>query len=254
MNSLFKTSLLTSDARFLTEIKAPSEPEKDTRFNVYRNNVIVSLIDALADIFPVTLSVVGEDFFRAVARLYVVDNPPTSPVISEYGGGFSDFVRRFEPANRLPYLADLLALEHSMLVLTHNEEFSTLDQEAVAQVFSNTQDPGALQLSIPPTSQILASPFAIGSLYLAHVNKETSLLHQLDINQNEYLLLVKSHLYAQLHVIQEEEAVFIKNLMHQKKLEAAIPPSETFDLAQTLAKLIEWKIITHITQHDFDRQ
>lgn len=41
------------------------------RFAVYRNNVTVSLIDALADTFPVVQALVGVDFFRTMAREFV---------------------------------------------------------------------------------------------------------------------------------------------------------------------------------------
>ena len=41
------------------------------RFGVYRNNVTVSLIDAVADTFPVVQQLVGADFFRAMAGAFV---------------------------------------------------------------------------------------------------------------------------------------------------------------------------------------
>jgi hypothetical protein len=246
VNTSFKTALLTEDTRFYQEIKAPNMQEQEVRLNVYRNNVVVSLMDSLGDIFPVTAAVVGEDFFQATAHTYVLENQPNSPIISEYGDTFSDFIRHFEPAQKLPYLADLAALEYSMLMLTHSEEYETLDHDAVAAVFSSVEDPSTLKLTIPPTTQILVSPFAIGSLYQAHFSDGHQRINNVDINKSEYLLLVKSHLYGQLHVIQKEEAIFIKNLMQQKNLEDAIPDSESFDLGSVLAKLIEWKILTHI--------
>ena len=38
-----------------------------SRFAVYRNNVQSSLINALADSYPVVLQLVGDEFFRAMA-------------------------------------------------------------------------------------------------------------------------------------------------------------------------------------------
>ncbi len=246
MNTFFKNALLTEDTRFYNEIKASGIQEKEIRLNVYRNNITVSLIDALSDIFPVTQTLVGDEFFRASARIYLENNQPKSPVISEYGANFSDFIRHFEPAQSLPYLADLAALEYAMLRLTHSEEYETLDHQTVSDAFSSVEDPSTLTFSIPPTTQILASPFAIGSLYRAHFSDGHQRLNNVDINQSEYLLLIKSHLYAQLHVIQRDEAVFIKNLMQQKVLSEAIPDSDAFDLGETLAKLIEWNVFTNI--------
>jgi hypothetical protein len=246
VNTLFKTALLTEDTRFYNEIKAPNMQEQEVRLNVYRNNIAVSLVDALCDIFPITETLVGEEFFRAMARIYLLDNPPSSPIISEYGVGFSDFIRNFDPAKSIPFLADVAALEQTMLTLTHSEEYGTLDHEAVSSAFASVEDPGKLQLNIPPTTQILASPFAIGSLYQAHFSDGHQRLNKVDIHKSEYLLLVKSHLYAQLHIIQKEEAIFLKHLMQKKSLEDAIPDSDLFDLGETLAKLIEWNILTHI--------
>jgi len=246
MNGSFKDALLGEDLTFYHEIKATSEQEQEIRLNVYRNNIVVSLVDALADIFPVTQAAVGEEFFRAMSRVYLLAQQPTSPVISEYGVGFSDFIRAFEPANSRPFLADLAALEHAMLTLTHSEEYQTLEHQAVADAFAAVEDPSVLQLNLPPTTQILAAPFAIGSLYNMYFSDGSESLHSVDLNKNEYLLLVKSHLYAQLHVLQKDEAIFIKHLIESKPLAQAVPDSETFNLGETLAKLIEWKILTHI--------
>src|SRR5665213_1812162 len=58
------------------------------RFGVYRNNVITGLIEALQDSFPAVCRLVGEEYFRAMARLYVTARPPRSPVLLQYGADF----------------------------------------------------------------------------------------------------------------------------------------------------------------------
>ncbi|WP_141701617.1 DNA-binding domain-containing protein, partial [Methyloceanibacter marginalis] len=80
--------------------KSPSR-----RFAVYRNNVYASLIDVLGSRFPVSARLVGEEFFRAMARIYVAQTPPASPVLLHYGAEFADFVGTFPPASAVPYLA-----------------------------------------------------------------------------------------------------------------------------------------------------
>ena len=45
----------------------PAGADLARRFDVHRNNVVASLVEALADSFPVVLALVGEDFFRATA-------------------------------------------------------------------------------------------------------------------------------------------------------------------------------------------
>lgn len=248
MNKPFKATLFNQDNSFYEEVKGHSNAEKEARFNVYRNNVFVSLMDSLADIFPVTQTLVGEDFFRVMAREYIIFNPPKTPVISDYGDNFADFVRHFEPAKTVPFLAGLAALEFNLLALTNAQECKTLEYAQVSEAFNNASDPEKLRLHLPPTTQILVSPFAIGSIYLAHKGTDNHSLADIKIDKSEYLLLSKSHLYAELHIICHADAIFIKHLMQAKPLGEAIPDDEHFDPGTSLAKLIDWKLLTKISE------
>ncbi|MCB5162128.1 DNA-binding domain-containing protein [Marinomonas algarum] len=246
MHEEFAASLLHQDDQVYPQIKGQTDEEKHVRFNVYRNNVFVSLIDALADIFPVTQQLVGDEFFRAMAREFVQSNLPTSPVISDYGQGFADFIRSFTPADSVPFLADMAALEQQLLTLTHTAEYPTLDHEQISMAFAQVANPGTLQLSLLPSTQVVVSNFAIGSLYLAHKNQQHSTIATLTLNTHESMLLAKSGLYAELRVISPAKVVFIKRLLEGRALGDAIPDDEHFDLGASLAKLIEWRLLTHI--------
>lgn len=60
-------------------LTARDTSETERRFNVYRNNVVVSLTEALAMRFPVVERLVGEAFFRQMARVYIdLDRPKTT--------------------------------------------------------------------------------------------------------------------------------------------------------------------------------
>jgi hypothetical protein len=81
------------------------------RFNVYRNNVAASLTDALATGFPVIAKLLGEEFFRAMAGVFLRAHPPGDPRLQLWGGKFPGFLARFEPVAHLPYLPDMARLE-----------------------------------------------------------------------------------------------------------------------------------------------
>jgi hypothetical protein len=68
-------------------VAGPNGKGARKRYNVYRNNVTVSLINALAAVFPATMRITGVDFFRAMARLSRA-TPPTSPLLFEYVATF----------------------------------------------------------------------------------------------------------------------------------------------------------------------
>ncbi|MEP4753707.1 MAG: DNA-binding domain-containing protein, partial [Nitratireductor sp.] len=87
----FAAPLLDPDRPTPPGVAGPGAKAGDVRYNVYRNNVTVSLIDALADTFPAVRRIVGEAFFRDMARLYVRREPPRSPLLFDYGHGFAAF-------------------------------------------------------------------------------------------------------------------------------------------------------------------
>jgi hypothetical protein len=80
-------------------------------FAVYRNTVIKGCIDALQANYPAVLRLVGEEWFRAAAAIYVREALPSDPTLLRYGAGFSDFLARFEPAAELPYLPGVARLD-----------------------------------------------------------------------------------------------------------------------------------------------
>src|SRR5271163_5216968 len=91
----FATALLDPQSETPTVVTGPNQKAAVKRYNVYRNNVTVSLIDALAAIFPATQRITGAEFFRAMARFYVRATPPQSPLLFEYGRDFPDFIDRY---------------------------------------------------------------------------------------------------------------------------------------------------------------
>ena len=51
------------------------------RFNVYRNNVIVSLTASIRTGFPAITRLIGSDNMAGLAGLFVRAHPPTDPVL-----------------------------------------------------------------------------------------------------------------------------------------------------------------------------
>lgn len=80
-------------------------------FAVYRNTVLSGCIDALQANFPAVARLVGVEWFRAAAAVFVRASLPAHPTLLDYGAGFPDFLACFEPAAELPYLADVARLD-----------------------------------------------------------------------------------------------------------------------------------------------
>lgn len=80
-------------------------------FAVYRNTVMKACIDALQANYPAVTRLVGEEWFRAAAAIFVRESLPTVPMLLDYGASFPDFLARFEPAAELPYLPGAARLD-----------------------------------------------------------------------------------------------------------------------------------------------
>ena len=110
----FADALLNADQPIPCGITAHNAAVPARRFAVYRNNVVVGLTKALKHRFPAVERIVGEEFFAAMARVFVLERPPRSPLLATYGDEFAPFIRAFEPARELPYLADVARLEAAL--------------------------------------------------------------------------------------------------------------------------------------------
>jgi|SRR5882672_5395154 len=80
-------------------------------FAIYRNTVHKGCIDALQANFPAVTRLVGEQWMRAAAAVFVQANLPRTPMLLEYGEQFAAFLAGFPPAADLPYLSDVARLD-----------------------------------------------------------------------------------------------------------------------------------------------
>src|SRR5215467_8549777 len=122
----FASALVDPERATPTVVVGPKSKAAVKRYNVYRNNVTVSLINALAATFPATLRITGVDFFRAMARFYVRATPPSSPLLFDYGRDFPDFIERYEYAQSVPWLPDVARIERAWLDAYHAADVQPL--------------------------------------------------------------------------------------------------------------------------------
>lgn len=158
----FAEALLMPDMPPPTGLTGRDGSSPVRRFAVYRNNVTVSLVDAMASIFPTVHNLVGEDFFRAMARLYVTAHPPTSPLLFTYGEDFPAFLENFPPAADLPFLADVARVERLWLDAFHAADAAPFDPSALSRV--PTEDLGAVCFHPHPATRIARLSHAAGTI------------------------------------------------------------------------------------------
>lgn len=107
----FAQALLASDVSEPNAAPEIAALVRQPGFAVYRNTVMKGCIDALQANHPSVVRLVGEEWFRAAAAVYVRMHQPQDARMLYYGEHFPDFLARFEPAADLPYLPDVTRLD-----------------------------------------------------------------------------------------------------------------------------------------------
>lgn len=217
--------------------------DPQSRFAVYRNNVLSSLINALADNYPVVVQLVGEEFFRGMAGVYVQSAPPRSPVMSDYGDDFAEFVEQFEPAACVPYLSDVARLERLHVQAWHAADAEPMAQELIVEALSSPTLTRHLKIGLHPSLRLLQSPFAVVTIWAAHQH-ETPVPFEAFPAQNA--LVLRHGLDVEVFAISHAAHGFITALQQGVSLSAAIEASIDLDLEHTLAGLIRHQAITHL--------
>lgn len=146
-------------------VTAKGPDEAAQRFAVYRNNVMVSLVDALAQRFPVIERLVGPEFFRAMARDYAQTHRPKCPVVFQWGKNFPDFLASFQPLAAYPYMSDVARIE-----VARGQAYHAADADPVppADLAAAAVSPQSLFLTLHPCVQVLRLNHPAVSIWAAN--------------------------------------------------------------------------------------
>jgi hypothetical protein len=143
-------------SRFAAELFARGGPEG---MAAYRGNVLGNWSRALAGAYPVVRKIVGEEFFRALAREYARVHPSRSGDLNEYGERFADFVAAFEHTRDLPYLPDVARMEW----LAHRAHYAPDPAPFTLEGLGESS-----RLRLTPPCALLASDWPLGSIWTVH--------------------------------------------------------------------------------------
>ncbi len=206
------------------------------RFAVYRNNVMTSLVEALQDRFPTTTRLVGEEFFRAMARVYVAGSLPRSPLLLEYGATFPDFIADFDPAGSVPYLADVARLEAAWSEAYHAADAVSLD--AAALHAANPEELGSASIELHPSLRLVRSSYPVAALWQAHQRESVEPILEW---QAEDVLILRPDASVSLQTLSGGVYEFIAAVLEQQSIleagEAALAVAPQFKLGHCLVEL-----------------
>jgi hypothetical protein len=162
----FAAAILADQPAPLAGIVQAGGIAPERRIQVYRNNSLITLGEALKATFPVICRLVDERFFDYAARAFILAHPPRQPRLADYGDGFADFLAGFEPAQTLPYLPDVARLEWAINAAYHADHREPLRPEVIAAI--PVDDYPGLTFTLDPACAVLRSPYPVDELWRAN--------------------------------------------------------------------------------------
>jgi hypothetical protein len=250
----FGAALLDPERPAPSEWIGPDGQQDALRFAVYRNNVMSSLIEALAESYPAVKRLVGEEYFRALAKLFARQHPPVSPILLEYGARFPEFLAQFEPLATLPYLADVARIECAWLEAYHSAEAPALEASRLAAVLTDVpaERIADIRLLLHPTLRLVHSRFPAAAIW--RMNLPDGVPAPIDLaTGGQTLLLVRPEASVETRVLSASQGAFLSALAAGKSLgeasQAAIAASDDFDLTAELTAALHEGLFSDI-QHE----
>jgi hypothetical protein len=242
----FADALLNADQPIPGGITAHNAAVPTRRFAVYRNNVVMGLGKALKSRFPVVEKIVGEEFFAAMARVFVLKQPPCSPLLATYGDEFAAFIAAFEPARELPYLADVARLEAARTRAYHAADATPVGTDNFAAL--DTDVIGGIRIHMHPSVGIVRSTYPIVAIWAMNSGEQE--LETIQSWRGEDALVARPYLEVEVRALPPGGAAFLLALAGGRILsdaaEAALADDPNFDLTGNIAGLIDSGLVRDI--------
>jgi hypothetical protein len=236
----FVSALLNPEQPIPAVVAGPANKAATKRYGVYRNNVTVSLINALAAVFPATQRITGSDFFRTMARVHVRTTPPTSPLLFDYGREFPDFIERYEHGRSMPWLADVARIERAWLDAYHAADADPLSPAAFAVI--PLEQLGNVVMVPHPATRVVRSRYSALTIFSA--NRTDDPVPRIDASEAEDALVTRPALDVVVRRLPPGGAAFLQRLIGGEPLgvaaSAALDESGAeFNLPANIAGMIE---------------
>jgi hypothetical protein len=219
------------------------------RLRIHRHHLHDSVAAALGSTFSTVQQLVGEAFFREMARAFITEELPTQPVLSEYGQGFSDFIEKYQPARGLPYLADVARLDWALNIAFHSPAVLPLTAADLAAI--PVEQLPSYKVGLAPGTAVIRSIYPLDRIWAASQPDASS--EVVDLGEGHARLLVfRRPDDAGFVALNKGEATFTQSLLAGAALGdaavAALAADVGFELSATFRRLLDLQVFAATQQ------
>lgn len=210
------------------------------RYDVYRNNVTHSLIEALKTAFPFVLRLIGAETFTRLAVGYARAHPPTSPLMMFYGASFPDFLLETITSKSAGVLADAAHLDLALRRSYHAADAAPLTAHQLQDMAPDALENA--QFGLAPATVLLKSG---GPLFDLWVGKAPG-------SSAQDIMITRVEFDPAPHLLPPGALIWLNALDAGADFEAAhaqtLEKCPDFDLAQSLTLALQTAALT-ISDH-----
>lgn len=182
-----RASLVDRDDRAAAAMLAENVPAD--RLDIYRNTFISGVTKALRLSYPAVHRLVGAGFFEGAAGLFIAQHPPHAAYLDDYGAEFPEFLRHFQPAASLVYLADVARLEWAVNRAIHAADLDPLD---LARLLALAPEDQIRVCFVPhPSVALLRSEYSADVIWRAVLSSDDATLAAVELDAGLVHLLVE---------------------------------------------------------------
>ena len=240
--SAFAAALLDPEAAVPPGIVDPEGHPALKRFSVYRNNVALSLTRVLEAAFPTVRKLVGDDFFAAMAGVFLRANPPRSRIMMLYGDAMPGFLETFPPVTHLGYLPDVARLDQAMRESYHAADSTPLPEAEFQRLVG--ADIIGLRLKLAPSTRLIRSRWPVHGIWAANTEAGPA-----PASVPEAALVLRPAFDPRPHRLSPADGSFVQGLLDNRTLGDSLDQAEDpVDLPGVLSLLISGRAITGVTE------
>ncbi len=246
LQDIFTAALLNPDLPAPGGLRDGGAQPAGRRFDIYRNNVAVSLTEALRIGFPVITKLIGQQNMDGLAGIFLRAHPPSSPILMQYGARFPDFLAQTPQLAHLGYLPDIARLDLAIRRSYHAGDAPPIVPDILAETPPEVLM--AATITLAPAVQLVRSDWPIHDIW--RFNTDDTAAKPRPGGQD--ILITRPDFDPLPQLLPPGGAIWIGGLIDGLTIgaahDAALAKAPDYDLGTTLALLLAGGALTSLNR------
>jgi len=187
---------------------------------VYAHTALTNFTESISSSFPAIRRLVGDDYFRCLARGFHARHPSLSGDLQPAGRRFAQYLLELHSDNEYRYLGEVARLEWLIQETLLAADHGPLDLAKLQQVAPADYDD--LRFELHPSARLFAAPFPCLAIWEANVGSDAE-PEPIDLAAGpDRVLLVRNNGQLKFHPLSRGEQDFLQSLQAGERFAAAV--------------------------------